>query len=68
MSVYSVQSLSPRAPPPGLQTTMDGQTQLHEGEDGYCIAGNFRERKLSRISRKGAFHGENFCGILKLVA
>ena len=26
----------------------------------YCIAGNFRGRKLSRIGRKGAFRGENF--------
>ena len=33
----------------------------------YRIAGNFRGRKLSRISRKGAFHGENFRGMLKLV-
>ena len=34
----------------------------------YRIAGNFRGRKLSRIGRKGAFHGENFHRILKLVA
>ena len=34
----------------------------------YCIAGNFRGRKLSRIGRKGAFRGENFRGMLKLVA
>ena len=25
----------------------------------YCIAGNFRGRKFSRIGRKGAFCGEN---------
>ena len=30
----------------------------------YRIAGNFREGKLSRIGRKGAFHGENFCRML----
>ena len=30
----------------------------------YCIAGNFRGRKLSRIGRKGAFHAENFCEML----
>ena len=36
--------------------------------DAYRIAGNFRGRKLSRIGRKGAFRGENFCGMLKLVA
>ena len=34
----------------------------------YHIAGNFRGRKLSRIGRKGAFRGENFRGMLKLVA
>lgn len=28
------------------------------------IAGNFRGRILSRIGRKTAFHGENFCGML----
>ena len=33
----------------------------------YRIAGNFRERKLSWIGRKGAFRGENFRGMLKLV-
>ena len=32
------------------------------------IAGNFRGRKLSRIRRKGAFRGENFRGMLKLIA
>ena len=42
----------------------------------FCIAGNFRRRKLSQIGRKGAFRGENFrgiwtdcidgCGILKI--
>ena len=35
---------------------------------GYRIAGNFRGRKVSRISRKGAFRRENFRGMLKLVA
>ena len=34
----------------------------------YHIAGNFRGRKLSRIGRKGAFCGENFRRMLKLVA
>ena len=32
------------------------------------IAGNFQGRKLSRIGRKGKFCGENFRGMLKLVA
>ena len=32
----------------------------------YRIAGIFRGRKLSRISSKGAFCGENFRGMLKL--
>ena len=31
----------------------------------YRTAGNFQGRKLSRISRKGAFRGENFRGWLK---
>ena len=30
----------------------------------YRIAGNFRGRKLSRIGRIGAFHGENVRGML----
>ena len=30
----------------------------------YCIAGNFLGRKLLRIGRKGAFHGENLYGML----
>ena len=34
----------------------------------YRIAGNFRGRKLSRIGGKGAFRGENFRGMLKVVA
>ena len=34
----------------------------------YRIVGNFRGRKLSRIGSKGAFRGENFRGMLKLVA
>ena len=34
----------------------------------YRIAGNFRGRKLSRIGRIGAFRGENFRGMLELVA
>ena len=31
----------------------------------YCIAVNFRGRKLSRIHRKWEFHGENFHGLLE---
>ena len=34
----------------------------------YHIAGNFRGRKLSWIGGKGAFRGENFRGMLKVVA
>ena len=30
----------------------------------YCIAGNFQERKFSRIGEKYDFCGENFCGLL----
>ena len=33
----------------------------------YCIAENFQGRKLSRISKKWPFHGENFCGMLKAI-
>ena len=33
----------------------------------YHIAGNFGGRKLSRIGRKGAFRGENFRGMQKLI-
>ena len=32
------------------------------------IAGNFQGRKFSQIGRKGAFCGENFRGMLKLLA
>ena len=51
---------------PGVQWSGGGGG----GEKGsmiYRIAGNFRGRKLSRIGRKGAFRGENFRGMLKLV-
>ena len=41
---------------------------FHHQATLYRIAGNFRGRKLSRVGRKGAFHGENFRGMLKLVA
>ena len=34
----------------------------------YCIAGNFRGRKLSQIGEKYDFHGENFHGLLTFAA
>ena len=53
-----------RATPPIIEKLRSKGVAMH----AYRIAGNFRGRKLSRIRRKGAFRGENFRGMLKLIA
>ncbi|MCG8625297.1 MAG: septin family protein [Proteobacteria bacterium] len=55
-------------PDPVIRMPQTTQVRSQPRTATYHIAGNFRGRKLSWIGRKGAFRGENFRGMLKLVA
>ena len=49
-----------------METSLSVSSQINRYVTNwsYCIAGNFRERKLSRIGEKYDFRRENFRGLL----